>query len=218
MGLAGSHRPRKGCSSWWPSRVRQEPASIAAIVSSGGTMVGLQMPRAIEILDANAWPLVNEILSGKRNAPPGSPAVTTTLRKRWEKVQSDGTRLDLLKLLARIELTKAQALRAITKYQPRDLLANPYYLFESERGSEEDPIAFHTIDRAILPGHSGATPSCRRQPHHADAARHRDRTRGQRDEKARRLYRLDARDRCTGAVQSRVQTAANRGGRPRQII
>lgn len=115
-------------------------------------MVGLQMPRAIEILDANAWPLVNEILSGKRNAPPGSPAVTTTLRKRWEKVQSDGTRLDLLKLLARIELTKAQALRAITKYQPRDLLANPYYLFESERGSEEDPIAFHTIDRAILPG------------------------------------------------------------------
>jgi hypothetical protein len=52
MGLAGSHRPRKGCSSWWPSRVRQEPASIAAIVSSGGTMVGLQMPRAIEILDA----------------------------------------------------------------------------------------------------------------------------------------------------------------------
>ena len=30
----------------------QVTASIAAIVSSGGTMVGLQMPRAIEILDA----------------------------------------------------------------------------------------------------------------------------------------------------------------------
>lgn len=98
------------------------------------------------------WPLVNEILSGSRKAPPGAPSVTATLRRRWEKVRSDEARLDLLKLLARIELTKTQALRAIVKYQPKDLLANLYVLFESERGVEEDPIAFHTIDRAILPG------------------------------------------------------------------
>ena len=107
-----------------------------------------------DLLKPNEDPftLVNEILSGKRKAPPGSPPVTATLKKRWEKVWTDAARLDLLKLLARIELTKAQALRAVTMHQPNDLLANSYRLFELERDTEEDPVAFETIDRALLPG------------------------------------------------------------------
>ncbi|WP_081731492.1 AAA family ATPase [Mesorhizobium sp. L103C131B0] len=97
------------------------------------------------------WPVADEILSGRRDAPSGSPAITSTLQKRWAKVRGDAARYDTLQLLARFELTKDQASRATSRIESSDLLKNPYRLFEDDR-DQQDPVAFATVDRGLLPG------------------------------------------------------------------
>ena len=97
------------------------------------------------------WPKVDVVLSGREAAPPGSPAVTTALKRRWERVRGDALRHDALRLLARVELTKGQAARVWAALDPAAFVDNPYSLYEGDRGAEE-PVAFEAVDRAVLPG------------------------------------------------------------------
>ena len=72
------------------------------------------------------------------------------LRKRWTRLKQKPDELDFLKLLARMELTKSQAERVL-KLNPKEILINPYRLFEEDRTAEE-PVAFGIVDRALHPG------------------------------------------------------------------
>jgi ATP-dependent exoDNAse (exonuclease V) alpha subunit len=103
-------------------------------------------------LDANAdpWPHIDQILTGKKPPPPGSPQITGMLRKRWQRLVSDAAGLDRLKLLARFELTVEQVVRALG-LDAAGTLENPYTLFETDRTAAE-PISFGTIDRGLYPG------------------------------------------------------------------
>ena len=80
-----------------------------------------------------------------------------TQQKKWEKLP--GPRRDLLTLLARFNLTNAQALRwyqqterdsAGITIRDADILANPYAIYEADR-LQVDPIAFAVIDRGMFP-------------------------------------------------------------------
>jgi hypothetical protein len=104
------------------------------------------------MLDENAdpWPAIDAILSGKRKAPIGSPTITGLLSKRWERLKKKPAEIDRLRLLARIELTAEQAQRALNM-DVAGVLANPYLLFEHDL-PQYDPISFAVIDRALHPG------------------------------------------------------------------
>lgn len=100
--------------------------------------------------NADPWPVIDSIFSGDRKPPEGSPPITGMLRKRWERVKQKPLRLDHLKLLARMELTKDQAARAVD-FNEKEALANPYRLFEEDRTAVE-PISFGVVDRGLFPG------------------------------------------------------------------
>ncbi|MGF6858471.1 AAA family ATPase [Paraburkholderia sp. CI3] len=114
-----------------------------------GTLFAIALSDELPV-NADPWPAIDEIFSGSRQAPAGSPAVTGMLRKRWTHEKSKHFRLDLLKLLSRFELTREQAKRALEK-DAEEIVHNPYLLFERDR-TEGDPIAYATIDRGLLPG------------------------------------------------------------------
>jgi ATP-dependent exoDNAse (exonuclease V) alpha subunit len=83
-----------------------------------------------------------------------------TLRKKWEMLPAE--RRALLMLMARFNLTDAQALRW---YQPTErekagiklsdtaILANPYLIYEEDR-LQVDPVAFEIVDRGVFPPES----------------------------------------------------------------
>ncbi|HFX1091447.1 TPA: ATP-dependent RecD-like DNA helicase [Pseudomonas aeruginosa] len=107
------------------------------------------------------WPALAVVLK----EPEGLPAylrdgIGDTLRKKWEKLPPE--RRALLMLLARFNLTDAQALRW---YQPTErtkagivlndaeILGNPYLIYEEDR-LQTDPVAFEIVDRGIFPPES----------------------------------------------------------------
>ncbi len=63
-------------------------------------------------VNADPWPPIDAVLSGKRKPPKGAPYVTGMLMKRWERLKTKPAEIDRLKLLARFELTTEQAQRA----------------------------------------------------------------------------------------------------------
>ena len=80
-----------------------------------------------------------------------------TLHQKWEKLPAE--RRQLLELLARFNLTNAQALRWYQQTEragagitssDKEILANPYLIFEEDR-LQTDPIAFAVIDRGMFP-------------------------------------------------------------------
>ena len=119
-----------------------------------GTLFAIALSDELEE-NANPWSAIDGILSGDRGPPEGSPAVTGMLRKRWERMKKKPPQLDRLKLLARIELTKDQAARALA-FDEKDILANPYRLFEEDR-TEVEPIGFGVVDRGLYPGREVAS-------------------------------------------------------------
>lgn len=134
----------------------QGPAPGLGVVLSSlhagfnGTLFSMALSQAIKE-NEDPWPVVDAIVSGTRRPPNGAPKVTDTFAARWKKLKSDSVRFNFLKLLARFELTKDQALRAFTKHQPASVLDNPYLLYQEDR-TNFGPIAFATIDRGLYPG------------------------------------------------------------------
>ena len=114
-----------------------------------GTMFAISLNNEIEE-NTDPWPIIDSIFSGDRSPPDGSPEITNTFRKRWENEKKNPQQLDFLKLLARMELTKDQAKRAL-KLDKKEILSNPYQLFEKDR-AEKIPISFGTVDRGLHPG------------------------------------------------------------------
>ena len=119
-----------------------------------GTLFAIALSDELEE-NADPWPEIDSILSGDRSPPAGSPPVTSMLRKRWERVKKRPSQVDRLKLLARMELTKDQAARAL-KFDENAVLANPYQLFEEDR-TETEPISFSVVDRGLYPGREVAS-------------------------------------------------------------
>ena len=106
-------------------------------------------------LDENAdpWPVVDDIFSDGRLPPNGAPHVTGMLKRRWKSGARNPEWLAVLKLMARLELTKDQAARAL-KFDSIRILDNPYLLFEEDR-TAFDPVSFGTVDRGLYPGNGG---------------------------------------------------------------
>lgn len=133
----------------------QGPApGLGAVLSAlhdgfNGTLFAIALADELKA-NADPWPVIDAILSGKRKAPKGAPNVTGMLRKRWERIKADNWQLDFLRLLARFELTKEQAARAVGM-PAKEVLRNPYLLYENER-IQFDPISFAAIDRGLYPG------------------------------------------------------------------
>lgn len=107
------------------------------------------------------WLALTDVLK----TPEGLPGylrdgIGETLRKKWEGLLPE--RRALLTLLARFNLTDAQALRW---YQPTErlkagidlndaaVLANPYLVYEDDR-LQPDSVAFEIVDRGIFPPES----------------------------------------------------------------
>jgi hypothetical protein len=138
----------------------QGPAPGLGVVLSAlhsgfnGTLFAMALADELEI-NADPWPVINQVFSGKRKAPSGAPSVTSMLRKRWDRISSDVEKIDSLKLLARLELTVEQAERAV-EVDASAILANPYVLFENDRTAYE-PISFGMVDRGLYPGKEVAT-------------------------------------------------------------
>lgn len=107
------------------------------------------------------WTALADVLK-KPDSLPGylRDGIGDTLQKKWEKLPHE--RRALLMLLARFNLTDAQALRW---YQPTEreragiklsdtaILANPYLVYEDDR-LQDDPVAFEIVDRGIFPPES----------------------------------------------------------------
>ena len=104
------------------------------------------------------WKLLNDVMADPALLPqPTAKFLTGNLRKGWQSLKED--RRALLNLLSRCTLREDQALRfydspsrskAGIQATEHDLLANPYLLFEQDRGAQ-NPIAFDTVDRGAFP-------------------------------------------------------------------
>lgn len=116
-----------------------------------GTLFALALSATLTEQD-NPWEVTDAIFRKKRATPPGSPKLTTMLRKRWEHLHKhEPRRTALLLLLSRFELTRDQAARWFADEKLTDaILENPYLLYERDRHAI-DPIGLWTIDRGIYP-------------------------------------------------------------------
>lgn len=138
----------------------QGPAPGLGVVLSAlhrgfnGTLFAMALNEELEE-NADPWPVVDSILSGGRQPPQRSPVVTSMLRRRWKQASTKPLQLDYLRLLARMELTKDQAVRALA-YDPEVVLANPYRLFEMDRMQVES-MSFGVVDRGLYPGNEVTT-------------------------------------------------------------
>jgi len=86
--------------------------------------------------------------------------IGSTLQSKWKKLPDE--RKALLKLLSRFEITVDQATKFYVEEErnssginckDRDLLTNPYRLYELDRFSQ-DPISINTVDRGMFPDES----------------------------------------------------------------
>lgn len=108
--------------------------------------------------ESNHWKLLNDVMANPDLLPSSTARfLTSNLREGWQHLKAD--RRALLNLLSRCTLSEDQALRfydspsrknAGIQVTERELLANPYLLFEQDRGAQS-PIAFDTIDRGVFP-------------------------------------------------------------------
>lgn len=107
------------------------------------------------------WAALADVLNTPERLPSYlRDGIGDTIRKKWEKLPQE--RRALLMLLARFNLTDAQALRW---YQPTErekagidlsdtaILANPYLVYEDDR-LQADPVAFEIVDRGVFPPES----------------------------------------------------------------
>ena len=107
------------------------------------------------------WKLLDDVMADPALLPePTARLLTPNLRQGWKGLREE--RRALLNLLSRSTLSEDQARRfydrqlrnkAGIQTGERELLANPYLLFEQDRHAQ-DPIAFETIDRGVFPDDS----------------------------------------------------------------
>lgn len=106
----------------------------------------------------NPWELVDAIFEDPAKLKsPTAKLLSPSLRKGWKKLPAQ--RQAILELLSRCAVTEEQALRiydptmrndAGIQASDKDLLANPYLLFECDRRAA-NLIAFGAVDRGMFP-------------------------------------------------------------------
>lgn len=133
-------------------------AALEAFGLRNATAMLLELTRNNTIKSGeDPWPLVEALLTG-RAAPPASEyaADIAQVRSQWKVVENKPERKALLQLLSRFALTPEQAKRWYSPYNrsvsDRQIIENPYLLYELDRGGEQErPISLTTIDRGVLP-------------------------------------------------------------------
>ena len=108
--------------------------------------------------EVSAWSIVDEVLLGKRRmAEFPEELIGKSLRAGWKALEPE--RRSLLELISRFAVSSEQAIRFYDRIKrsdahidtnDRQLLANPYLLFEQDRASV-DPIPFDAVDRGCFP-------------------------------------------------------------------
>ena len=137
----------------------QGPAPGLGVVLSAlhngfnGTLFAIALADELDD-NTDPWPIIDDIFSGRRPPPSGAPAVTGMFKRRWKHRTEKPEQLDVLKLVARLELTRDQAARAL-EFDGARLLANPYLLFEEDR-TKFEPVSFGSVDRGLCPGEEAA--------------------------------------------------------------
>ena len=141
-------------------------AALAAFGYEWGLQHGNLVAYDIQLLgeredEPDLWKLLNDVMAKPALLPaPTARLLTPSLRKGWQGLKED--RRALLNLLSRCSLGEEQALRfydsqrrneAGIQATEQELLANPYLLFEQDRGAQ-DSITFDTIDRGVFPDES----------------------------------------------------------------
>jgi len=107
------------------------------------------------------WPLVDAVMVDPNQLSERvAPLLTRTVRDKWLAIKENKPeRRSLLELVARFELTDAQATRMYVIEEranagfnctDADLLGNPYLLYEEDRRSL-DPLSIWTVDRGVFP-------------------------------------------------------------------
>jgi hypothetical protein len=104
------------------------------------------------------WPLVDAVMADPSALGSGvAQLLTPSLRNGWKALGAE--RRLLLRLLGRCAINEEQALRLYDRLKrtgagidlsDRELLDNPYLLFEADRRSYE-PISFGAVDRGVFP-------------------------------------------------------------------
>lgn len=155
-----------GVRSWLSDRVDEVwtsrgpcPGLGAALVAFGikdGGLLSYAVQGSLSE-NENPWPLVDCWLRDPSSHAEASARIGKTFSSAWAALPDE--RRELLKLLSRFDLTPEQATRL---YQPterakvgldladREILENPYVIYESDRISLE-PIAAATVDRGVFP-------------------------------------------------------------------
>lgn len=127
-----------------------------------GTALVLELQRSGTLKDdADPWPLLGDLLSG-RIPPPRAVYAADLAAYGSTWLGMPEARKRLLRLLSRFALTPAAARRWLDSAQRNqatrqvvsdiDLLANPYRIAETDLGDFNDlPIALSVVDRGMLP-------------------------------------------------------------------
>jgi hypothetical protein len=152
------------------------PGLGAALAAAGLPQGALIAHRVVESLRepvTDPWPALRQaITDAARDTGPAAGLVGRMGRKAWERLLADPQRLALLRMLARFALTSMQARRLFDRQQRAaegiqvsddDLLANPYLVYELDRG-RLDSVGFRTIDRGVFPRDAAARAVLDREP------------------------------------------------------
>jgi hypothetical protein len=141
-------------------------SALSAFGYEWGFQHGSLLAYEIELLrereeNPDPWALLDAVMQDPREL--GSPIarlLTPGLRRGWKELKPQ--RRALLQLLSRCSISAGQALRfydtteranAGIEASNKDLLANPYLLFECDRRAA-DPISFGAVDRGLFPDES----------------------------------------------------------------
>ncbi len=133
-------------------------AALCAFGLEYGTFVAREIEAKLED-NEDPWPLVDQVFDSPKShlSPDAAAEIGQTLRKTWKQLPDE--RRALLKLLSRFEITREQA---EPLYDPakredagidcsdREILENPYRIFESTRLTF-DPVSVWTVDRGVFP-------------------------------------------------------------------
>jgi ATP-dependent exoDNAse (exonuclease V) alpha subunit len=166
--------PWEKVAAWISSRIADAwilrgpyPGLGAALTAVGLERGAVVAHRVVEQIGdkPDLWSEVGKaIADGALGRGPCAGLIGRMGRKAWEALSADKERFALLRALARFSLTADQARRMFDRAAraadgisatDADLLANPYLIYELDRG-RRDPIGLLTVDRGLFPRDAGA--------------------------------------------------------------
>lgn len=175
--------PWQQVSSWIADRIADAwgqrgayPGLGAALTAAGLARGAVIAHRVVGSLDDSAedpWPaLETAIKDAPSGKGPAAGLIHRMARKSWERLLGQPERYELLRLLARFDLTREQSRRLFDPAErtiddsivtDSELLANPYLLYELDR-RRRDGLTLGTIDRGIFSRSATAQTTLERYP------------------------------------------------------